>query len=315
MKHCYLLQTHRDPELIVRLARRVRLGSPGAHIVVCHDLSGVRLELGLFAGLEPIDLIYTLEPLKRGEYSLAAAYLDAVDWMLARSIGFDWLTYLSGQDYPVAPLADYEHRLATGGFDGYLRFGDVLSPQGPWGKSRRGHRRYFYRYRRFDERWREPIRLLRSLNNFQTLLHVQLTYAPHVGWRCLSTPFDGDTRCYAGLQWHSLNRACVEYVAATSARDPDLLEHFKHTICADEALVATVLANARQFRLCNDCLRYIDHRSSRDGSPRILTTADFTELTSGPYCFARKFDPAVDSQILDLLDRHLDLRPEKRRSA
>ena len=53
----------------------------------------------------------------------------------------------------------------------------------------------------------------------------------------------------------------------------------------------------------NDDLRYLDW--SREPAPAVLTRDDLPALLGSGKLFARKFDPTVDSEVLDALDRHL----------
>ena len=73
----------------------------------------------------------------------------------------------------------------------------------------------------------------------------------------------------------------------------------------EESLVQTVLVNGGRFRLVDDDLRYIDYEHTHRGSPRTLTVADVPRLASGKYHFARKFDLAVDAEVLDRIDREI----------
>jgi len=52
----------------------------------------------------------------------------------------------------------------------------------------------------------------------------------------------------------------------------------------------------------NEELHYLDW-SARNAHPATLTAADLPKLRASERLFARKFDAAVDSEILDLLDR------------
>jgi hypothetical protein len=51
-------------------------------------------------------------------------------------------------------------------------------------------------------------------------------------------------------------------------------------------------------------LRYIDW--SIDPGPAILGVNDFDRLVRSGMLLARKFDETVDSEILDLIDEHID---------
>ena len=154
-------------------------------------------------------------------------------------------------------------------------------------------------------RWALPaLRLLRSLNGVQSLVHVHLVYGPRIGIRARRTPFDAGRICYAGWQWTTLRRACAESVLAGVERERELIDHYRRTICPDESLVQTLLVNDGRFRLIDDNRRYAD-TGGPDGRARLLGVADLDEIISGRYDFARKFDLGHDARVLDMLDERL----------
>jgi len=105
--------------------------------------------------------------------------------------------------------------------------------------------------------------------------------------------------------WTSLRRPCTDFLLARWRSDHDLRRYYGRTILPEESIVQTWLANAGRFALRNDNRRYIDFTGSRDGHPRVLTLADLPELARGAWHLARKFDLAVDRQVLDRLDERL----------
>jgi Core-2/I-Branching enzyme len=301
---CYLVQSHRDPEQILRLARTLRAGSRGP-IVVWHDFAKCPLDPAPLAALPDVHLVPARGRLVRAGFSAQAGpYLDAVEWLEREGIAYDWLVNLTGQDYPVAPLARSEAFLAAARGDGFLRYWDVQSPDNPWPR-RKARMRYWYRYRRLPDGAASVLRALRFLTKIAPL-HFYLDYGPYVGLRRLRTPFGPGFRCYGGWAFFTLRRAAVLYVREFLAAHPEVEEHYRGTVAPEESLVPTVLVNSGRFDLIDDPLRYIDYSArTRGGSPRTLTVADLPLLASGRYHFARKFDLAVDREVLDRIDREL----------
>jgi hypothetical protein len=306
MRVGYLLQTHRDPLQIARLVATLGRMSPRALVLVAHDASGCELDPRTLRGAAEVRHLTVAGPVRRGYLSMLEPYFQAVELLRRETIDYDWLVYLSGQDYPTQPLARTEARLAASDADGFLRFWPALGPQAAWGRRRQGFLRYYYRYRDAPP-WSTPLlRLLKALNGLQSLVHVHRVYGRRVGVRARRTPFDAGRVCYGGWQWTTLRRACAESILdAARGGEPELLEHFRCTICPDEAWAQTVLVNAGRFRLVDDSRRYADTSKSRDGRPRLLGVGDLDLITSGAYDFARKFDPAHDPRVLDLLDERL----------
>jgi hypothetical protein len=312
MRVCYFVQTHRDPVQIARLVSTLVRASPSSLVLVGHDGRGTGLARADLPAVAGVELFQVEGPVERGRLSLLAPYFQALAWLGRERVEYDWLVYLSGQDYPTAPLARLEARLATTDFDGFLRHWRAFDPVNPWGRKRQGILRYAYRYAEAPA-WAAPLlRVLRRLNGVQSLVHVHLTYGRFVGLRLRRTPFGPARVCWAGTQWTTLRRACVEHLAERLGAERELLAHYARTICADESLVQTLLVNGDRFRFADDDLHYADCRGTRTGSPRTLTTADLGTLADPRYHFARKFDRAVDAAVLDRLDERIF--PEAARS-
>lgn len=302
MRIAYLIQTHRAPDQVLRLLATLRRGSPGAVLVVAHDPSAEPLDERALDALGALHF-RPARPGRRGYWSLFEPYPEAVERLDRSGVAYDWLVYLSGQDYPVRPLARSEALLAASPYDGYLTWIDAAGPS-PEGRRRQGRLRYEYQYR--DVPWGAPaLAALHALNGVQPWFHVHRTYGPRLGFRARRTPFGPGLRPYWGSQWTTLRRACAERVAEAARGGEPLARYFARTVCPDEAFAQTVLVTDPRFRLANDNLRFVDVRGSRDGRPRVLTMADAPALAAGGYCFARKVDPAVDPGILDWLDERM----------
>lgn len=305
MRICYFIQNHLGPAQAARLIATLRRAQPGCFILVGHDRFAGQCTADELRRALDVDVLEAREPAKRGYLSLLYPYFDAVEWLRERGVGYDWIVYLSAQDYPTRPLRDLETLLATGGYDGYLRFWNAADPVNPWGRRRQGKLRYHYQY--FDTPpWAAPaLPFLRWSNRLQPLVHLHLVYGPRVGLRRRPNPFEGGLECYAGYQWTNLRREAAEYVADRVREDRRLMDWFGRTICPCEAVVQTLLVNSGRFKLCNDDLRYADFTGSTNGRPRTLAAQDLQVITSGPYYFARKFDPQRDARVLDLLDERV----------
>ena len=303
MRICYFIQNHLPPPQVERLVAALRRSQPEAFLLVGHDEFAGWCSAGEVQRALDVDVFAAREPGRRGYFSLLQPYFEAVEWLAGRGVSYDWLVYLSGQDFPTRPLASFAEKLAAADVDGFLRFWDAFNPVNPWKRRRQGRCRYGFRYADAPP-WAAPgLRLVRGLNRVQSLVHIHLVYGPRIGVRERNLPFGPEMGCYAGSQWTILRRACAEYAAEEVRRDGDLIRWFRSTICPDEAVVQTLLVNSGRFRLHNDHLRFEDFTGSRGGHPRLLTIADLPALTNGgSHFFARKFDLRHDSAVLDRLD-------------
>lgn len=301
---CYFIQTHRDPEQIYRLVRTLRRGSANGLIVIQHNPIGFELDWGPVADLPGVHLMPPCAPQLRSHYSCQVQpFLDVIDWLEARGLGYDWMVNLSAQDYPVTPIPAMEGFLSETAADGFIRHWDVLSPASPWNE-RKARNRYWHRHWWLPAKTLPLLRVLRPLTKILPI-SVTLDYGSLLGVRRLRTPFNDSFRCYGGWAWFSLRRAAILYLREFLREHQDLERHYKLTQTPEESLVQTVLVNSGRFKLVDDDFRYIDYAKAHKGSPRTLTVADMPLLAAGRYHFARKFDLAVDRAVLDRIDREI----------
>ena len=305
MKICYLLQTHKNPKQIERLVHRVKQLSPDAQVLISHDFANCDLDRSLFQDLADVEIIPSQGG--RGNFSTVQSYLDAVEWFLNSGRKFDWLTNLSGQDYPIQALSDVEKFLEQTDNDGFIEHFEVFSKQCPW-KPQEGYSRYFYKYQtlvsHLSEWQKELLKPMKALNYVQPFFRVNFSYGITLGLKT-SVPFDQNFICYGGSFLCTLSRECVEYLHNFVKSNPKVIHYYQGVANPDECFIQTVLVNSQLFKLCNDCKRYFDFSQTRNGHPRILSTIDFSALANSQAHFARKFDLAQDQEILDLIDDRL----------
>jgi hypothetical protein len=302
MTTCYLIQSHTAPAQVLRLATTIRRSSPDSHVLIVHDARSCPLDPAPFERIPGVEVLVRRERVARGELSVLSPLFAGLEHLLGSRRPFDWLVYLSGQDYPTRPLAEFEAALAATPHDGFLTWWDVTDPgsPGPW-RPRQARTRFFGQYRRLPDWTLRPLRAVRFLGKV-TPLRFHLHYGPFVGWQPRVTPFDRGMRCYAGWQWWTLSRPAVEYLWSALTENGELVRWLRRVMLPCESLVQSVLLNSGRFDLHPDNRRFVDFAGSRDGRPRTLGVADLPAITSGAYDFARKFDPERDSEVLDRLD-------------
>ena len=114
MRAHYLITTHRNPQQIYRLAGRLRRSSPDCTIIVSHDRKGPPLDEAELSGAS---LRATPTPVSWGNFSYVRSVLTVLADLDLEAA--DWVTVLTGEDYLVRPLLDYERHLSTCGADAF----------------------------------------------------------------------------------------------------------------------------------------------------------------------------------------------------
>jgi hypothetical protein len=314
---CYYMQTHTRPTQILRLVKLIKDGSPGSVVVIDHDASRAVLDPVPFRSLPDV---YVLNgPGGYGDFSHLDRYFAAVDWLDAQGIGYDWLQNMTGQDYPLRPIADIERMLADSDADGYLQYAPVhperTPPNGDWGagpefrlcKPFDTHMRFDYAHRWIGrptpakQRWLRPVMII---NFLQPWVRVSLGFST-VGIRRKSTIFSDDFICYGGSFFCALTASCVHYAREFARDNPDVVAYFRTMPAPDEVFLQTVLVNSGKFRLVPDGKHYVDFYRSHNNHPKTLGVPDLPVMFASGANWARKFDPGVDADVFDILDQHV----------
>jgi hypothetical protein len=298
----YLVQSHRDPEQVARLVRTLKAGSPGAVVHVSHDLASSPLDVAALTAIPGV-LVRAADG-GYGDFSHVRRYLDAVDDLVAENLPVDWVVNITGQDYPLRPVADAEADLVAGGADGYLEFFPALDPRRSTWPVRRARSRYLFRHRRLatlSPAAQRRLRPLQAINRVQPLVRFHVAYGLTVGVRRRS-PFGPGLELYGGSAYSSLSWRCVSYLREFCAARPDIVRHYARTLSPEESMFQTILVNSGRFTLVDDCRRYFDFRGSTLNHPSVLGLDDLPRALASGADFARKID---DPAVLDALDAHL----------
>ena len=241
-----------------------------------------------------------------GDFSHVDRYMAAVDWLHAEGVKVDWLINITGQDYPLRPLADCEAELVDSGADGFMEYWDAFGPDSHWPR-RRVVSRYHFQHRRLrplSAKAKRILRPLQALNRVQPLLRVHVSYGLVVGRRA-RTPFGPDLRLHGGSAFSSLTWPVVEYLRDYFDRRPDVVAYFRRTLSPVESVFQTIVCSSGQFNLVPDCKRYFDFRGSEFNHPKSLTADDLPRAYASGAHFARKFDYERHPELLDVLDARL----------
>lgn len=298
---CYQVHTHRAPGQVERLVRRLTEGTRDGVVLVSHDVRGEPLPV---RRLERLGDVHVL-PAEGGygDFGHVDRWVDAVRWLSAHGVGYDWMVTLSGEDYPLLPVTRIERELATADVDGFLECFPVFGAESHW-PMRRARSRYLYRHRRLvapatQGPVRAALRVARGVNLLQPLVRVNATYGT-VGMRT-RTPLGPAFPLYGGSFWVTLSRRCVEHVVSCYETQPAVVAYFRGTLAPEEVFFQTVLRAAGRFTFDADPKRYFDFSGDR-ARPRLLGMRDLPALRASGAHFARKFDGSHDSDVLDALD-------------
>jgi hypothetical protein len=87
--------------------------------VVHHDRFRSAWTADLVAPIGGVHVVTSDIPVEWGDFSIVKALWTSLSWMVEH-LAFDWVVFLTEQDYPIAPLAQLEERLSSSGVDAFL---------------------------------------------------------------------------------------------------------------------------------------------------------------------------------------------------
>ncbi|MCY1672622.1 glycosyl transferase [Novosphingobium sp. SL115] len=271
----YFLLVHRYPKQFKRLFKAIY--APGNQYVVHVDKrSGAALADDIADFLAPYKGVEILEPKDAlwGGYSLVDAELRGMARLLEMDDQWTHFINLSGQDFPLKS-------------QNYIRQFFAANP----GKQF---------IRTLDQRKERPETLNR-------VSHVFVEQHGRMTATGISRPYLSKGTPFIGTQWKAVTRSFCEFVCHDT-RVERFKAFYRNSFIADEAFFQTVLMNIGNHGIViNDDLRMIDWVP--DGTiklrPRNFEENDIFQLKISRDLFARKFDAEIDSQILTMLERHI----------
>ena len=308
----YLITSYGKTHQLERLVRTLRFLTDGP-VWLRHDYSKASLHTERIADMSAVILPPTT-PVTWGDFSFVDVLLESLRAIEARE-DYSWIVILSGQDYPIRPLADLERHLHELDADALLE--QTADAHDPMRYSRRRYDRgtdlYRYRYYSIPTIRGRPLLSRRTIRRLERIGAAQPVVSfrfigrqdrSMVGLRWPMGPFRRPKRPYQGSNWFVLSRHGVRTVLDFVASHPAYSRHYRRTFVPSESFFHSILLNDSDLRIAPDNLHFEDWPLHSSG-PRTLTVQDLPDLLKSGRYLARKFDADVDSLILDHLDRHL----------
>jgi hypothetical protein len=298
----YLVLSHRNPDQVLRLVTALREG-PAAEVLVRHDDRRSSLDERELRRLGARGLKDEIE-FEWGGWSQLRMLLACLG-CAAEELDPDWLLVLSGQDYPLRPMAAIEADLAETEYDALLgNAWELDTSRLPGPPANEFFLRYAYRH--FPTPAATP-HLPRAVRPLAYLRELPSPRRPQLGVRRATLPFRNDFRCFVSADWLTLNRRALRTVLDAARKRRRLMRYYRRVAIPSESFFATVLFNDSSLRVARDNRRFVSFEAPLTPHPDTLTSADLDRILASGCDFARKFDAEADAEVLDALD-------ERRRS-
>jgi len=282
MEHAYLIMAHADPDQLHNLIKS--LDATGVTFFVhidakaAFDPSYFEDKLPAFAD------IYFIED--RNAINWGGFYMTETTLQLLKTCCsvrfFDYISLLSGQDYPLQPPKAIEAFLSQGSVYGknFLEYNSLPYPNWP---GNGGMHRFEYYWLMDDLDYESNMRFLLQQQRDQTVSRkLPLGLIP-----------------YGGSQWFTITHEAALYLNAFVERHPELLDFFRYTFISDELMIPTLLMNSPfTGSIVNDNLRHIDWTSPTGKNPKYFMEADYDALMASNKLFSRKFDSSYSKELI-----------------
>ena len=298
----YIISAYKLPALLVRLVRR--LDAPGTRFLIHVDAKTPDAVFRAMA--DPVSSMPNVTFLPRhlchwGDFGHVRATLGGLRTIIASGPPFDQVVLLTGQDYPIKSNAEIASTLGASGGRVFMRTFPL--PTEHWTDG--GMDRIEHHHIRIGQRLvvfpGAPFRGRLANAAWSRLCQALRLYRR----------LPGGLEPWGGSSYWCMPAECARYVNTFVETHPEVVSFFEHVYVPDEIFFNTVVMNSPfRDRVAGNDLRYYDWSAAAD-NPAVLTIRDLDALMQTSALFARKFDPGVDSAVLDRLDALIDARAEE----
>jgi hypothetical protein len=310
-RFAYMLMTHKDPEHVEELTRRVLDLSPAGHVVIHHDLAADSLP---WQGKPPARVhLVDRGRVLWGDWSIVEATLRMIRYA-HDELGADWYVMLSGEHWPVVDLSQWERATMAAEADAFVE-AQPLPPALHFGRGNEDANRFLarclHRWVTINPRLRAAHKAMGAL--WKISRYVLPVYAIEYSqrrdvWFFASPRRHGrpkGTTFYKGTQWIGFNRSSAGSVLGT---DPAVTDWFKRGHIPDETYFQTVLYNTPGLTVSNQVVTFVPERPESLTATRwmVLDEPDLPVVWGSGAAFARKVDPHERPHIIKALDERVD---------
>jgi len=297
MKIAYLILAHRYPNQLKRLVSRLNSNDTYffIHLDKKMDIKVVN-EIKKDLNFENIYFIKRYICHWAG-FGIMQATFQGLKEVIESKVTYDYIALMSGQDYPIKSN-EYIKKFFKQ-HNGVSFIEQIPFPKPDWIKQNGGYDRINYWHFRgrnyyfvfpYNNIYKRQTRFLKRILSLTT------------SWIKIRRGFPKDIHPHGGAQFWCLHKSHAEIVYNFILKNKSYFNYFKYVYVPDELMFQTIIGNlSEKSKIHNDTLHFLEW--ARKGA--ILDSNDFHNIKNTHYIFARKFDDTVDSNILDLIDKHL----------
>lgn len=308
MKFAYLIFAHQQPELFIRLIKKI---DSAESIFFIHI--DKRVDIAPFKEIEKFIAVRKIVWIKRASIVWAGFNQIRVTLAGLRAVldypeKISHVTFISGQDYPVKPILEYHRYLSQSNEANFIEYSSLPRPN--WANG--GLDRIHYYHLLFTKfRLAFPIisylkiKLPFTAQNKYTLLRKVVNYLPSS--KKFPRKFLTGYIPYEGSNWFTFSTSLVRDIFHELETNKKFYRYFKYTHHPDEIFFQTLILNRlpkQVEKTVNQNLTYVEFDKTT-GRPFNLTIDFFEKLKNTNRFFARKFEEKESHSLLEKIDTEL----------
>ncbi len=276
MKFAIIIVTYTSPNQTKRLISSLNNGDFDFYIHL-----DIKVDLETHRELFDMPNVYFIKKridIRWAGYTTAEAALNSLREINATGKKYDFISLISGQDYPIKSAA-------------YIS--DFL-------RSNTG--KEFMSFKYFNTEWTEAKARVEKyhFNDFNFRGRHRLEQA--VNFIAPKRKFPGNMELCGKETFWTLSQDCAMYVVEYLDSHPKLRRFLRFTWGSDEFIFQTIIMHSHfKSQVVNNNYRYINWPPV-GSRPNIFVTADFDRIMASDGIFGRKFDINTDENIFNLLD-------------
>lgn len=297
-KHCFLIIAHSQFNIAKRLIYLLLYDADGNrlphHVLVHIDKKAFDAGYKELRNIVGCDIIPKNEAISVAHGGFSQIKVELLLLKKAIALNYDYYHLLSGVDFPIKPMKEFDSFFDNAGNRSFLKF-DSQHNHITWSKKKYPSRLCHYYFNDLPGRRIKPINyLILGLNKLSGYLPLR--------------KYPAETR--AGWNWFSLHCSVVEFILGKLALNPKLFDRYRMTSCADEIFLHTLLyPYLKELAIeSNSALRYVDWTTkiperNRVDSPLTLTIQEYEYIRNSDCFFCRKVDNKYSLSLLDKLEK------------
>jgi hypothetical protein len=308
MKFAYLILVHQNADQFIRMVQKLE-SDDSLFFIHVDKKADDRSFKKVAEHIDPRKIVW----LKRRSvvwagFNSIRVTLDGLKAIAQAEAPIGYVTFISGQDYPIKPVTAYHEHLKQSNGASFMQYSPM--PRAHWANG--GLDRIHYYHILFPS-----IRFAFPLISY---LKIKLPYTQHPKWNLLKKivrflpatkkfprKFIHGYTPYEGSNWFTFSIALVKDILKELEKDRSFYTYFKYTHHSDEIFFQTLVLNKlpQQVKnIKNELVTYVDWDATT-GRPVSFTLQHFEALKNSPLYFARKFDSRVSVEIMDKIDKEL----------